>query len=367
MKTAALILSSFMLLRLLISAINYLWIRRVHSRISKQEGPWTRWSLLVPARNEENNIGNLLSDITHMDYQPAEIIIYDDNSTDNTKVVVNSYKPYLPQLKLMEGNEEQLPQGWLGKNRACHLLAEAASGEYLLFADADVRLGADVGDKWIGYAAQQGVSLLSVFPNQITDNRGASLTVPIMNWILLSLLPLPLVRYCSWSSFSAANGQFMLFKGSAYRNHMPHEIFRSCHAEDIAISRYFKSKKEKIITLTGTTSIRCRMYNGLEEALNGFSKNVFHFFGNSPAATVAFVLATTLTPLFLFTFGLWAYIIWLIGAAAIRVLVSAASLQNGRSNTELMFLQHYYFIIIVIKAFVHRSRKKLIWKGRNIY
>ncbi|MPM71179.1 hypothetical protein SDC9_118142 [bioreactor metagenome] len=159
----------------------------------------------------------------------------------------------------------------------------------------------------------------------------------------------------------------MLFKGSAYRSHMPHEIFRSCHAEDIAISRYFKSKKEKIITLTGTTSIKCRMYNGLEEALNGFSKNVFHFFGNSPAATVAFVLATTLTPLFLFTFGLWAYIIWLIGAAAIRVLVSAASLQNGRSNTELMFLQHYYFIIIVIKAFVHRSRKKIIWKGRNIY
>ncbi len=366
MKIIALILSFFLLLRVLVALSNFIWIKLIHRKIQLQAPAGVKWSLLVPARNEQDNIAKLLSDVALIEEGPFEVIIYDDNSSDNTANVANGFKAILPQIKVIDAKGSEPPPGWLGKNNGCHQLSKEASGDYLLFADADVRLGKKTG-KWVSYAASQNISLLSLFPVQITDTFDSRRIVPIMNWILLSLLPLPLTRYCSWSSFSAANGQFMLFNACAYHKLEPHSVFRSSHAEDIAISRFFKKKGYSIATLTGDHSVKCRMYNTRQEAINGFSKNVFHFFGGSAVATVAFVMATTFTPLFLIAFGLWAYILWLVAVASIRILVSAASRQDIWSNTELLFVQHYYFILIVYKAFINRSRKRLIWKGRNIY
>ena len=366
MKIIALILSFFLLLRLLVALSNFIWVKLIHRKIQKQATAGVKWSLLIPARNEQENIAKLLSDVCEIEDAPSQIIIYDDNSSDNTAGVAKGFMAMLPQLRVIGQKGAEPPVGWLGKNNGCHQLSKEASGDYLLFVDADVRLGKETG-KWVSYAASRNISLLSLFPVQITDTLDSRRIVPIMNWILLSLLPLPLTRHCSWSSFSAANGQFMLFNASAYHNLEPHSLFRSSHAEDIAISRYFKKKGYSIATLTGDHSVRCRMYNTRREAINGFSKNVFHFFGGSAVATVAFVLATTSTPLFLIAYGLWAYILWLLAVASIRILVSAASRQDIRSNTELLFVQHYYFILIVYKAFINRSRKTLIWKGRNIY
>lgn len=373
MKYIALALIILLLLRFLVALVNFLWIHFTLDQITKSKKHSTtaanaaKWSLLIPARNEERNIDNILSDIYRMSLPPSEVIVFNDNSSDGTAAVVKGYQSFLPQLKIIESDHEELSEGWLGKNRACHLLAKEATGTYLLFVDADVRLGSDIGNKWIGYAINNNLSLLSVFPKQIIDNNGSRLTVPIMNWILLSLLPLPLIRYSSWSSFSAANGQFMLFKASDYHKTEPHSAFRSSHAEDIAISRFYKTSGYKIATLTGNNSIRCRMYNTLDESLNGFSKNVLHFFGNSISATLVFVLVSTLTPLFLIPWGVGAIALWLIFVLLIRVLVSAASQDSIGKNCALIFLQHFFFIVIVIKAIFNRIRKKTIWKGRNIY
>lgn len=366
-------LSLFLLIRLIVALVNFIWIRHTLNQIKSSKSNITlsevpvKWSVLIPARNEEDNIANILLDISRISPPPFEVIIFNDNSTDNTSNIAKAYKNYLPQLKVIESKIEELPAGWLGKNWACNRLAQEASGNYLLFVDADVRLGNDIGTNWVNYAIEQNLSLLSVFPKQITDTRGSRITVPIMNWILLSLLPLPLVKNCSWSSFSAANGQFMLFKASDYFKIEPHSTFRNSHAEDIAISRFLKKSGYKTATLTGNSSIMCRMYGSLDEAINGFSKNVLHYFGNSYIATIAFVLATTLTPLFLIPWGIGAIALWLFVVVAIRVLISATSEQKIIKNIFLMFSQHYFFIVIVIKAIINRMHKNLLWKGRNIY
>ncbi len=367
----AYLFSLFLTIRLLVALVNFIWVRYTlrqlaNSEYSIKENP-VKWSLLIPARNEENSIDNILLDASRMAPAPFEVIVFDDNSTDNTSKLVNAYKMYLPQLRIIESKVEELPQGWLGKNWACNRLAQEASGDYLLFVDADVRLEDNIGNNWIGYAIKNNLSLLSVIPKQIADTRGSRLAVPIMNWITLSLIPLPLVNLSKWRHFVAANGQFMLFKASDYRKTEPHSTFSNSHVDDLDISRFLKKSGYKIATLTGDNNIMCHMGGSLNQVINGFSRNVLHFFGDSIAATVAFVLITTFTPLLLIPLGSTAVGLWLAAIIAIRALVSATTQQSIGDNVIRIFSQHYFFVVIVFTAILNRTRKSLLWKGRNIY
>ena len=92
-------------------------------------------SILIPARNEEADIQQLLHSISIQNYQNYEVIILDDNSTDRTSQVCQDFCDQHKRFKLLPG--APLPKGWLGKNFACFQLAKAAHGKYLIFLDAD--------------------------------------------------------------------------------------------------------------------------------------------------------------------------------------------------------------------------------------
>ncbi len=97
-------------------------------------------SILVPARNEEHCIEACVRSLVGQMYEQLEVIVLDDNSSDNTSMIVQHIIDGLPErqagrLRLLHGAE--LPKGWIGKNFACHQLACEARGDYLLFTDAD--------------------------------------------------------------------------------------------------------------------------------------------------------------------------------------------------------------------------------------
>ena len=92
-------------------------------------------SILIPARNEEDNILTLLQSIYQQDYQNYEVIILDDSSEDNTYKICADFAEKHHQFRVIKG--EKLPYDWLGKNYACHQLAKEAKGDYFLFLDAD--------------------------------------------------------------------------------------------------------------------------------------------------------------------------------------------------------------------------------------
>lgn len=130
-------LFAFGAIRLAVAFIN--WLSRPYLPVYRSHpNPTKRVSVLIPARNEEKNIGNLLSDLSEMENEVHEIIVYDDLSTDNTAEIVRQFAEKNNKLKLLVG--KQIPSGWLGKNHACHRLALIAKGDYFLFIDADVRI-----------------------------------------------------------------------------------------------------------------------------------------------------------------------------------------------------------------------------------
>lgn len=322
-------------------------------------------SVLIPARNEEIHISNILDDLLAQTYSNIEIIICNDHSEDNTKKILEHYSKRDPRIKFIDS--EPLPENWLGKNWACHQLSKIARGDYFLFLDADVRVQKTLISKSLFYFNHKKLGMISIFPIQTMKTIGEYNTVPLMHYILVTLLPLPLVESTSFASLSAANGQFMLFCASEYKKQQPHEKEKRSKVEDIQIARSFKKQGIKIACLTGIEEINCRMYTGYRDGISGFSKNMAAFFGNSYLLAFIFWGVTTL-PLFIIPFyGNFIYttlfFIFYIGS---KVLFSMISKQNIIKNILFTIPQHLTMLFILLNSIYTQLTRKQQWKGRSI-
>lgn len=353
----------FSLFQLFISLINWLFKVRLNKKTDIKTDKTI--SILIPARNEEVNIGDILEDLISTSPVVMEILVFDDESSDNTAKIIKEYSLRDSRITLIES--KGLGNEWMGKNFACHNLSLIANGDYLLFIDSDVRIKNNIIEKTLNYAISNNLDLLSVFPYQIMITKGEKISIPNMNFILLSLLALPLVLYSKFSSISAANGQFMLLKAITYKDIQPHKLFKTSKAEDIEISRYYKKKKLRIACLASIKDISCRMYTSLEESIQGFSKNVNYFFGNSYIIAILFWLLTGFGFLSFILLGDFTLlIIYLLIILITRVLISLTSNQSVKDNIK--FLIHQQFILgkIILKSIQNKRNKEHKWKGRTI-
>lgn len=349
-------------LQLIIALLNFLF-RTDYARYRSMGDELV--SVLIPVRNEESNIGNLLDDLTKQNYTNIEIIVVNDDSTDNTRKIVLEKSAINNKIKLIDTNLTD--NDWLGKNNACYQGASSAKGKYLLFLDADVRLGKEVIKSLLGYLQKSRSVFLSVFPKQIILNKGVASVVPVMNHILLSLLPLFFVRYSRFSSMAAANGQLMLFDTEIYRAFEPHKKFRKEKVEDIHIARFLKKKKFRIACLTGNDDLSCKMYDNYEDALEGFTKNVIAFFGNSYVTAIIFWLISFGGIISVVTvLPLWWTLVYILMIIATRIFISSTSRQSIAENILLHFVQLYNLGLLIIHSINHKINKNYQWKGRII-
>jgi glycosyltransferase involved in cell wall biosynthesis len=349
-------------LQLLVSLVNLIFRERV-GRYRLDGTP--KVSVLIPARNEEGNIRNILEDLLKQDYLNIEIIVFNDQSQDNTASIVKEYVVKDQRITLLES--KGLPPGWLGKTFACNSLSQVATGEYLLFIDADVRISGGIIPGVVAYSSGLDLALISFFPKQRIVTLGEKITVPNMNFILLSLLPLILVRKSTYPSLAAANGQFMMFKSEVYRSVKPHELTRANKVEDIEIARLLKKKGFRIACLTGDNTLMCRMYSGFKEAVSGFSKNVSAFFANSILLAFFFWIITTFGVAFVLL-AMPASVLagYLVAYISIRILVSVVSEQNVFLNLLYIIPQQISCGFFIYRAFINKYFRSYVWKGRNI-
>lgn len=354
----ALLILGFTLLQWLTATLNYVF-RVNYGKYNTREKELV--SVIIPARNEEGNIGKLLSDLQEQSYSAIEILVINDDSTDRTAEVVSRF----PNVKLINSGLKE--EEWLGKNFACYTGSRQAKGKYLLFLDADVRLGRNAIASALGYFEQSGVVFMSVFPRQVMNNDGVLQVVPLMNYILLSLLVLPLVRLLPFVSMSAANGQFMLFDHQLYTALEPHKRFRKEKVEDIRISRYYKSSGYRIACITGNDDIACSMYENYEEALEGFSKNVFAFFGNSVVAGLLFWFITLTGFVWMLLLPWYALVLYLLAVVTTRWMISLTSLQPAITNIGMHYTQLWTMGKLMFRSLQHQRKKNYQWKGRTIY
>jgi chlorobactene glucosyltransferase len=338
----------------------------------RQDG--SKISLLIPARNEAHNVPRLFAQLAVIEDQVDEIILLDDASEDKTATLISEHiasRKAATAYRLIRGNGP--PPGWLGKNFACHCLAEAATGDFLLFIDADV---AQVDKRLIASVFHQikkhDLSLLSIFPDQYIMSRGEQVIVPLMHYLLLSLLPLRWILALPFPSMAAANGQCMLFEANTYRKHRWHERVKGIIVEDIAIMREVKRAGLRGLAFTANSLIHTRMYRGLKDAISGFGKNILAGFRNNIPGLLLYLMVLLIwLPWIGYQVALAALPWYLLPAVLVGILftrigVSKLAGQSVLKNCLYHPLQMLGLLFISLRSINNKIQKRNTWKGRNV-
>ena len=242
-------------------------------------------SVLIPARNEANNIEACLSAVLASEHPLFEVLVYDDASTDGTPALVDAIAATDRRARLIRGAE--LPRGWAGKSHACHRLALAAAGDILLFIDADVRLAPTGIGRLASLYEDLGADLASAVPRQETKTWGERLILPLLHLTYTSWLPLPLVHRSRDHRFLAVNGQIISLRRSVYLEIGGFESVKDNVVEDMAFCRQVKRRGFRVAFADGHDVARCRMYRSAAEVWEGFSKNLYRGLGASLARLIA--------------------------------------------------------------------------------
>ena len=342
-----------------------------------------RVSILVPARDEERSIGECVSSLLAQDYPDFELLVLDDSSTDRTAEITRALIAGDPRHRLIPGTP--LPEGWTGKNWACHQLSEAASGEWILFTDADTVHSPGALSAAVAMAGGTGADLFSAWPRLITLTLGERLIIPVLHIIALGWFPLAGVRLVqAWPRLGAcvpagilracggANGQFILFKRSAYERIGGHAAVRDHIVEDVALGRAVAGQigeGMRLVNCDGSRLIDCRMYRSFRETCDGFTKNARAAFGGNLFAWVsvgAMQFGAFFLPfLLVFLRSQWRLALVEIGLIYLIRVIMALRMRTSWVGCVLHPAGQFLAMAIAIRSWINTTTSGVQWKGRT--
>ena len=236
----------------------YIWEPRlVESVDCVNEKP--KVSVIIPIRNEEERLSDCLDSLLNQDYPNLEVILVDDESSDNTPYIAESYRLKDRRIKVL--HSERLPEGWVGKNRACHRGYEASKGEVLLFMDADTKIKPWVISSAVNCLLHEKLDALTLSPRIECRDLWAKIMQPLINLIFRALLA-PLTNDQK-SRFGYVNGCFFLICRQVYEDVGGHKRVKDQILEDVSFGLLLKSE-----------GFRVRMFRGEDAALTLWSRDL---------------------------------------------------------------------------------------------
>ncbi|HJP83080.1 MAG TPA: glycosyltransferase family 2 protein [Fimbriimonadaceae bacterium] len=341
----------------LVALSNLILMRR-----PKPIGSSDEFCALIPARNEEANLAELIPQLKNQLPVPPKIYVYDDESTDQTSKVAQENGAIL--LRAMES----LPAGWTGKNRACHELAKAATedsnAKWFLFLDADVRVDSDFLQRLSNLAKQAGprVGVLTGFGKMLPGRGSEPLALAWVGWILLATNPFGIVSRTRLGHNGFTNGQIHAWRSDVYSRLWPNQLVKGRLLEDVAMGRLCAKEKVRIEVANLSAGMRVRMYDTWREAVNGMSKNSYEIAGNTWGTIGIAAFFLTLSVLWVFAGPnlLWALLLFTVSglsvAATVRGTIWPALLMPGVCLVGSA---------TILRSLVWKRKGRTTWKGRT--
>ena len=252
-----------------------------------------RVAVVVPARDENGNIGECLDSLIAQQYPRLAIVVVDDDSSDDTAAIVRRFAARDRRVVLMQS--PPLPPGWTGKVNACAAGARAVAdaAQWLCFIDADMHAEPALIASAVATAAHDGIDLLTLAPRQELKSFAERLILPC-GLFLLSFSQNLAKKQSPDSDDAVATGQFMLIRREAYDDVGGHAAVSRSIIEDIDLARLMKRRGHRVLMQDGRALFSTRMYSGWTTLWPGIAKNLVDMLGG-PAATIAtVVIALTL-------------------------------------------------------------------------
>jgi chlorobactene glucosyltransferase len=273
-------------------------------------------SVVIPARNEAHQIETVVRSVLASTYVPLEVLVVDDRSTDDTAAVVERLAREDRRLRLVRG--EPLPAGWYGKPWACRQGARAATGDILVFTDADTAHDPALLAHAVSFLRFAQADLLTLAPRQLIVSFWERLIMPQI-WVVLGTRYHPsTVNRATAPRDVVANGQFMMFPRASYEAMGTHELVKGEVVEDLAFAQHAVRQGRRLRFAFANTLMTTRMYRSLGELVEGWSKNLYLgarlTFPNEP-------LRRAVAPLMLGAF----FLFWLLPTVGLVLGVAGAA------------------------------------------
>ncbi|MBR8827929.1 MAG: glycosyltransferase [Gomphosphaeria aponina SAG 52.96 = DSM 107014] len=248
-------------------------------------------SLIIPAYNEAENIEDCIKAVlasTQLNAEKLEVLVVDDQSTDNTLALAKTFED--PRLTIICGISRPTDKNWVGKNWACTQAAAVATGEFLLFIDADVRLKPKAIETAVNQAEVEKIDLLSLAPAIVCGCLAEWLVQPIMVNCLAVGFDFAQVNDPN-TEIAFAAGPFMLFRRAAYEKLGGHAAFAEEVVEDVEMARAIKAAGMKLQLLLGSELMSVRMYRSWGALWEGWTKNIYQGGQRKLGTTLFFALS----------------------------------------------------------------------------
>ncbi len=328
-------------------------------------------SILVPARNEEANIGRLLETALLETYPHFEVLVLDDHSGDRTGEIVQSYAQRDGRVKLIRGLP--LPQRWGGKSFACHQLAETARGEYLFFTDADVTFRPGILEFSLKQATQSKAGLVSGFPRLWSPSFWGRLIMSNVYFLFFGVTPVPLLNTVNHPLFAYASGAYLFFKRDTYWKIGGHASIKGELTEDMALARRVKEEGLQLQFSDPSLFMDSKMYDNFGEVWDGYTKNLFKALGSNYGVLGIFLAGFFLLYLLRVYFLLgrsspeaYPVVLVQVGLILLYRLVLSIRYRLGWESVLLHPLSIFFLLLIGLRSgLLSLTKKGYQWKGRQ--
>jgi len=319
-------------------------------------------SVIIPARNEEANLGACLESLVSQAGVEFEIIVVNDHSTDRTGEIAVSF----PGVRVIEAGA--LPQGWTGKNNAVACGAREARGQWLLFTDADtVHLPGSLA-RALSEAKEHEAEMLSYSPEQIAVTFWEMAILPVVFAELAREFP-PAKVSDPASPIAAANGQFILIGRETYDAIGGHAAVAGDILEDVALAGRVKASGRKIRFRYAADAVRTRMYRNFAQLREGWTKNLALLFPKPGWLAVKLLLLWIIpwTAVALYLAGVLASPWWMVFVSSPVYLVMRTSRANFTIDMSILatFFGMPMFAYLLLRSRRMHRKGTVAWKGRT--